>query len=479
MQWLTQHISGRLHALTDEAGQPSSRLARVMLYLYELSVFAVHKLREDRASQMAAALTYHTLFSLLPTLVLMLVVAKAFVSEADLQTFKQNTVGWVVQFVQPEESPQEQVKVDPSPQTSGRGGIGAARTEREKREQLEELLGGLDQQLQGWLDELQRVDFRSIGVVGVLVFIYGATGLLATIEHSFNRILRATENRSWALRLPMYYTAITLAPLIILAGQYGQRRLFDLLESGGALTAWIAVPLGVLSPLLTTWVVLLALYMLMPNKKLPLNAAASGAFIAAIGLGGAVELFSLYVRNTGSASLYGALAMLPLGLMLVWVIWQIVLFGLELSSTIWLLPERRRAEQQRREQGESIDKAEGLIDTRLMLPALSAVHESFRQGKPVSIESLSRTLGVRDSIVMLMLNAARQRGWVHATDPAESQWALSRPAESITVCEVLEAGRELTGLNSQGDTVVRKLVSAESDAAQGLTLAQAAAKSSS
>ena len=107
-----------------------------------------------------------------------------------------------------------------------------AKAREEMAKQIEELM-----------DSVGGISFGGVGTVGLLVFIYGATALLRTMEGSFNAIFDAPHGRPWYLRVPMYYTVITLAPVVLIVGQLLQRRFLGALEAE-AWTNWLAGPIG-------------------------------------------------------------------------------------------------------------------------------------------------------------------------------------------------------------------------------------------
>lgn len=496
---LYHKLIARARALTDADNQALPRWQRALLYALDLGRLGATKLRDDRASQMAAALTYHTLFSLLPTLVLTLVVAQAFISQEELNALKGQAVDWAVQWLESDDAPA--VKSPPglsetsptfstgspadaaatqhrAPPTAQPDGHVAAPTDAqaqaqadaqqiaaERRNEYAHTADQLDVQFQQWLDQLQNVDFRSIGLVGVLIFIYGATKLLSTIEASFNFILRASENRSWYIRLPLYYTTITLAPVVLLTGQWMQRSFLELLGSGGSATGWVIVPLGYISPLMTTWLVLLLAYRLLPNATLKTRAAAIGSFVAAVLLGLAVQGFSFYVRNTGSTSLYGALALLPLFLLLLWVIWQIVLFGIELAVVLQMLP----AQRQRR--GRKAQHAE-MVDPRMLIPVMAVFGEHFEQGQPVNPDLLAEQLTLPNDAATTMIDALVRHGHLHPLESESRAYTLARPPGKIPLTELLALAHHLgRGTQAQNPPALELLDDAERNATQNQTLA--------
>ena len=76
---------------------------RTLRWWVDLSRYCALELRRDRAQTMAAALTYHTLFSLLPTMVLSLVVIHSFVGPDEMVGYREGIVDAVLQPLQQEE----------------------------------------------------------------------------------------------------------------------------------------------------------------------------------------------------------------------------------------------------------------------------------------------------------------------------------------------------------------------------------------
>ena len=321
-----------------------SRAARSALrFLLDASRHGLQEIQKDRADQIAAALTYFTLFSLLPTMALILVVLRTFVGPAEQEAFKEFLVSGAIEWL-----------VFPSGEDDALLDVATADTS-----EFAATIARIDVIVGGFVDRLQNINFQSIGVIGVMVFLYASTGLLATIEQSFNRIYGAPQSRPWHVRLPLYYTTLTLAPLVIIAGQLLQARVIGTLATQSWL-AWLGPPLGVVAPMLTTWVVFYVMYMLIPNTHVKLRAAAIGSFLAAVGWVALLELFSFYVGIYAGTSLYGALAVLPLGLMWIWLNWLIVLFGLEVSYALQTVPRADDIGAGRRD-----------LDTRPVRPALA------------------------------------------------------------------------------------------------------------
>ena len=517
-------ILAGLHDRIGADGPQSSWWRRGLWYLVELGPLTYQKTRDDKASQMAAALTYHTLFSLLPTLVLSLVVAKAFVTERQLQDLKEDAVGWTLRWLQtPADAPapeapasvrsaldaagaavdtlpgaaagevvEELTAADaadaapPAAATSPMGSFFAAARlaaerareqahqdleaqsgERLKRE-FNETAAKLDEGLQDVLDRLQNISLASIGTAGVLLFLYGATTLLSTIEDSFNFILRSPGGRPWYLRIPLYYFTLTVAPLVLVGAQVAQRQILSLLDS---YTSWMVPLAAALTPLVAIWAVLFALYRLLPSGSLALVPALIGSFVAAVALVVTTSVFGIYVSQAGTTSLYGALAILPFFLLLLWMVWQIVLFGLELASVVRSLPAHRAATAWGRT--DPLRSRSELPDPRLLLPVAAELAGRFAQGRSVTAQGLAERLGLPADTLTLLLERLVRRGDAHRLPGEDAAYAMARPPSAVPLPALLDEALELgrPGTDDRAEAVLHGLDAAARRAVQGRTLA--------
>ncbi|MBI1368071.1 MAG: YihY family inner membrane protein [Planctomycetes bacterium] len=437
---------------------PSGELTRwqfAVRWSIDLTRHCAGELRHDKAGQMAAALTYHTLFSMLPTIALALVALNMFVGPSERNDFKDKMIDWTVEVLRGG----AQVSQAISPPTT-----------TEKQAEFNDVRERLDEQFSSVLGKLEHISFGSIGVVGVLVFIYGATGLLATVERSFNSVFGVMGGRKWYIRLPLYYTVITLGPIVLLAGQWMQNRFIDLL-SYASWTNWLVGPAVVAAPIVTTWLVIFLMYILLPTAAVGKRAAAIGSFVAAVLLVGGREGFRIYVSKAGVSSLYGAMALLPLFLMLLWLMWLMVLFGLELTYALGAMKGRNFKSQRHR------TPQEQFIDTTWMVPVLARIAADFNNGKACSAEALAIDLRLPGRAVTKLLEALAAAELIHATGAdLKTGYTLSRPADRIPLPAILDVGYNLlaNGESASGNPgwkYVQQLHEADKAKAEGKTLA--------
>lgn len=455
-----------------QPAQESKRTYRYMRFWTMFTWFCTRELKRDNATQMAAALTYRTMFSLLPMLVLALVVLQAFKGlEGYQDRFKQSVITFLLpeellqrdtttgelvnndHFVGPPTEAQMKAMDAKHPidtQTTGTmpPAVDQTETQEQQEESVKEARALLGDSIEQLLDSLEQVDFGKIGWVGLLVFIYGATTLLETAEKSFNAVFDVEQGRPWYLRLTYYYTMVTLGPVVIITGQVIQQRLMSVIEEG-AWTNWLAGPSLVLAPIMTTWLVLLTMFLLLPHAKVQIRAAALGSFVAALFWVSTKELFAIYATRTGATSLYGALALVPLFLLWVYLTWLIVLFGLEITYVL----QAMRSNKFQREFTQS--RQLEMVHANTMLSMLALIGDAFKQGTSMRTEQLMEQLNLSPRICRQLIFELEKARWIHKVQGHEdglTGYSLAKPPAAIYVSDVLALTNRMTKAPESPDT---------------------------
>ncbi len=168
--------------------------------------------------------------------------------------------------------------------------------------------------------------------IGILVLVFSAVSLMLNIEDAFNRIWRITVARKAAARFAMYWTALTLGPLLLVAMLATTSYVFalPLLEQADALKTYL---LGWL-PFLIQWIVLAAAYTLIPNCRVRMRHAVVGALITALTFEAAKQGFGAYVARASYQEIYGALSIVPIFMFWIYLSWIFVLLGASLTASI-------------------------------------------------------------------------------------------------------------------------------------------------
>ena len=172
----------------------------------------------------------------------------------------------------------------------------------------------------------------TIGVAGIAIT---AILMLSTIENSLNFIFKVTRPRRLTTKITLYWTVITLGPLLLGTAFSLRGYLFTLQKLMPDDLADTQLFIGKLLPSLITMLLLVLVYVLVPNKKIKISSAAVGSFVAVI-------LFSLLRKGFGYfmikaatyKTLYGALATLPVFLIWMYLAWSVVIFGAVVTAAL-------------------------------------------------------------------------------------------------------------------------------------------------
>ena len=260
--------------------------------------YLLRRFGEDNCPKNAAALTYTTLFAVVP------VMTVTYAMLAAIPAFNQVS-GQIEGFIFDNFVPS----------------TGAA---------LREYLGEFSQQA------------RQLTGIGVGVLMVTAFLMLVNIEKAFNAIWRIRQPRRGVSSFLLYWAVLSLGPLLLGAGFVVSTYLASLsFLSGDAVlaSAWREL-LGWL-PLLLSIVAFTLIYVAVPNTRVQLKHALAGGALVALLFEGAKACFALYVTLFPSFQLiYGAFASFPRFLLWIYVSWLIILFGAELvcnlgSSAAW------------------------------------------------------------------------------------------------------------------------------------------------
>lgn len=181
---------------------------------------------------------------------------------------------------------------------------------------------------------------RTLTGVGVLFLAVTAMLLLHTASGAFDAIFRARGRRSLATRFMIYWTLLTLGPLLLsLAFSLTAGLLSEGEEAIGGLAEYSLNLVRTLLPFIIEWLVFAMVYWLAPSREVRPRDAMAAALVAALLFQVLKAGFALYlVYFAGYQDIYGALAAIPIALIWLQLAWATALFGATIAAA---LPEWR------------------------------------------------------------------------------------------------------------------------------------------
>jgi membrane protein len=351
----------------------------------DLRVFArlvVARFVEERCNQMVASLTFTTLLSLVPLIAIALTILSAFPMFSD---FSSQVNGFVQSYLMPE--------------TGGKL---------------------ITRYMQQFAESATRL--TAFGIVFLAIV---AMWLMHTIESAFNTIWRVTRPRSVKQRILVYWSVITLAPVLI--------------GLSLSLTSWLSgLRLGIFPQVSVHWtgfyvlktiqlmlttVTFGLLFTVVPNRQVSLRHAFVGGLVSATAFETMGEMFATYINAFPTYKLiYGAFASIPIFLMWVYLSWLSILMGAVITA---VFPHWRKDDAGRLTPSAQFCHA---------LRALKLMMETLHGGHVQTLNVLSSRLGVGYDEMEKLLVVLAKAGIVRKT--ISGGWVMIRDPYHINVSEL-------------------------------------------
>lgn len=285
---------------------------KLITYLYNLPLkqflvsylpFLFTRIQKEQIHVVAGYLSYVTLMSLVPLMVVMLSVMTAFPIFADIRVD-------IESFVYSNFVP-----------TSG---------------------DVVQQYITGFVNNASKMSAVAISFLFLFALL-----LISAIDKSFNKLWGIKQKRRVITAFSMYWMVLTLGPVLVGSSLAATSYIVSLVSLGDYDVLGIANVFLRALPLFASIAAFVILYMVVPNKVVKFRHAISGAVIAAILFELAKKGFAFYVTQLPSyQAIYGALAGIPILFLWVYLSWLVVLFGALVTVSLekYGLPQQQNDE---------------------------------------------------------------------------------------------------------------------------------------
>lgn len=259
--------------------------------LWHQTKYLISRFGIDRCSENSAALTYMSLFALVPLLTVMYTMASAIPAFQGLEV-------QIESFL------------------------------------FENLVPETGSDIQDYLSDFSQ-QAKNLTGFGIAFLVITAILMLRNIEKAFNQIWRTRGNRSPVSSFLLYWAVLSLAPVTIglalgistyLASFADMVVSIDITGVGAYLLK--------LAPILLNTAGFTLLYAAVPNCQVPLRHALVGGFAAGLAFNVARFAFTKLMVGSSYAFIYGAFAAVPLFLLWIYLSWNIVLMGAVLVHSL-------------------------------------------------------------------------------------------------------------------------------------------------
>jgi membrane protein len=290
---------------------------------------------------------------------------------------------------------------------------------------LHNLAAGSGEAVVNYLDEmLANLDLSRIGWSSFASVLVTLILLLRQIEEALNRIWLVHKGRNVFTRFMYFWTFLTLGT-VMLAVALGVSSGFNLAKLLSLKEQTESGPFGWVAGLSGAYMFFFFLYKVVPNCYVKSKNAAVGALLSAVLLSVASWGYGTFIIGAKSyRTLYGALALLPLFLMWLYICWIIILLG---SLVSWRIQEGFPDDDDK----DALDHAKTPADRQrnlqiqatLPLVALVAIYREFQQGagKGPTGQELAHTLRLPLTWVCEALEGLQAFGYIVATRANDSE----------------------------------------------------------
>lgn len=177
----------------------------------------------------------------------------------------------------------------------------------------------------------------NLGLIGVAGVFVTTIMTLITIETAFNKIWRVQEEPNLLTSMLRYWTMITLAP-IVLGVAFGASSAITGLSLFNQKFMGYGIDWAIWAQIIS-FVVMTAgfvgMYWFIPKTQVPIKNALIAGVVTAILFETLKTLFGSIMSNfTSYEAIYGAFAIIPVFLMWLYLSWNIILLGVEISYTL-------------------------------------------------------------------------------------------------------------------------------------------------
>ncbi len=181
----------------------------------------------------------------------------------------------------------------------------------------------------------------AVAITALFVF---AMLLISAIDKCLNKLWRVNEKRRVMTSFSMYWMVLTLGPVLVGSSLVMTSYIVSLVSFGDYDLLGITNIFVRALPLFASIAAFFILYMVVPNKIIPMKFALAGATLAAILFEIAKKSFAIYVTQLPSyQAIYGALSSIPILFLWVYLSWLVVLIGALFTVSLEDFEVKRKA----------------------------------------------------------------------------------------------------------------------------------------
>jgi membrane protein len=269
---------------------------------------------------------------------------------------------------------------------------------------------------------------NQLTTAGVIALVVSLLITLTGVESSFNRIWRVKSARPKLSRFLVYWTVLTLGAMMAAASLAVSAKFFAMSLFTTTAGHYLESIMLRLAPMAIELLAFAAIYRVVPHRTIKWRHAMAGGLLATLLFEFVKWGIGVYLASFGAYStIYGKIAFVPVFLLWIFLSWTAVLLGASMASSMSAF----------RYQPASMRLPEG-YEIYGLLRLLARFNEARKHGKGLHSDEIQRLEPMlTDSMVQSMLGQLCEINVVRRAEAGE--WLLSRDLDELTLGELYEA----------------------------------------
>ena len=263
---------------------------------------------------------------------------------------------------------------------------------------------------------------------GIVALVISLLITLSSVEAIFNRIWRVPTARPKFARFLVYWTVFTLGALVAATSLALSSRFFAMAVFETGAGQWLERVILAVMPFTIEVAAFATVFKVVPHRTVLWRHAFAGALLAALLFEAVKWGLGIFIGNFGSYDkVYGTLAFLPIFMVWIYLGWTAILLGASFAASMSSF----------RYQPASL-RLPGGYEMYGLLRMLGRFHQAREHGKGLHSQDIQHLEPMlTDALVQQMLGQLCEIGLVRRAEGGE--WLLARDLDTLTLAELYEA----------------------------------------
>lgn len=283
-------------------------------------------------------------------------------------------------------------------------------------------------EVQKYLIEFSK-NTKSLTTAGALALVVSLLVTLTSVESIFNRIWRVPTARPKFSRFLVYWTVLTLGALVAAASLALSTRFFALAIFETMPGRWLEALMLRVAPMMIEMFAFAAVFKVVPHRTVKWRHALAGAILSVFLFESVKAGLSFYLGSFDSyQKIYGAIALAPILLLWIYLGWSSILFGASFASSLSAF----------RYQPAALRLPDG-FELYGLLRMLGRFHHARTIGRGLHMDEIQELEPIlTDSLIQELLGQLCAISVVRRSEGGE--WLLARDLDDVSMSELYEAG---------------------------------------